>query len=335
MVPVLGEQMRERLTCIDVPERRARIGFASSVRDGLTQHPKILPSRFFYDEVGSELFEEITELPEYYLTRCEASIIDQKRGEILDTVGPPCSLIEFGSGSSNKTRQLIESILARQPELDYFPIDISREFLHKTAEGLLQDYSGLRVTALAGEYFDAAAALPQTDCPRLILFLGSNIGNFENEEAVDFLSQVAGSMNPLDRLLVGTDLVKDPAVITSAYNDAAGITEEFNFNILRRINKELAGRFLLDEFAHRAPFVEATQRVEMHLVSLKRQRVCIEALDLPIEFAKGETIRTEISQKYTEASFGDIADRAGLEVQRRWTDDRGWFALNLLRRSGA
>ncbi len=325
--------MRERLTYIEVPERRARIGFAASVRDGLTHHPKVLPSRFFYDEVGSELFEQITELPEYYLTRSEASIIDQKRGEILDAVGPSCALIEFGSGSSSKTRQLIESILARQPELEYFPIDISREFLRKTADGLLQDYPSLRVTALAGEYFDAADSLPDTTCPRLILFLGSNIGNFEAEEAVDFLSRVARSMKPQDRLLVGTDLVKDPAVITAAYNDAAGVTEEFNFNILRRINKELAGRFLLDQFAHQAPFIEATQRVEMHLISLKRQRVCIEALDLPIEFAAGEVIRTEISQKYTEASFGDIALRAGLEVQGRWTDDRSWFALNLLRRS--
>jgi len=320
-----------RLKLIDVPSQRARVDFAASVRDGLRSTPKTLPSRFFYDHRGSELFEQITELPEYYPTRCEASIFAERAAEIVSTFGCEMSLVEFGSGSSLKTRQLIWAILGCQGTLDYAPIDISGQFLRESSEALLSEFSGLHVTALASEYFDAISAMPQFDKPRLILFLGGNIGNFERGEALSFLSQVRKQMSPLDRLLIGTDLVKDPAIIEAAYNDAQGVTAEFNKNLLARINTELGGHFDLDNFEHHAPFVRDLQRIEMRLVSKSAQRVCIDDLRIPVNFEMGESIRTEISQKYTFESFASLASEAGLELFQRWTDANGWFAVHLLR----
>jgi L-histidine N-alpha-methyltransferase len=324
----------DRLTFIEVPSRRKRFDFANAVCDGLRRTHKALPSRFFYDHRGSELFEQITALPEYYLTRAEASIFEGRREEIISAFGPELSLVEFGSGSSAKTRRLIETILGHQPDLDYAPIDISKAFLHESSESLLSDFTGLRVTALAAEYFDAVHAMPTFTRPRLILFLGSNIGNFEFDEAVSFLSGVAPEMEFDDRVLVGTDLVKDPQVIHDAYNDAEGVTAAFNLNLLARINAELGGDFDLDQFEHDAPYLPDEERVEMRLVSKIDQSVCLEKLDLAVEFTAGEAIHTEFSQKYTFESFGKLASESGLEVCNRWTDERGWFALNMLRRSG-
>ena len=303
------------------PER-----LCDTVYQGLSSTPKTLPPRLFYDHAGSELFEAITDLPEYYPTRTEAAILEHHAAEIVARTGEGMTMLEFGSGSSRKTRLLIEAALERQGELRYVPIDISRAFLRESAEALLSEYPRLSVTALAGEYFDAALAMPPADGPRLILFLGSNIGNLAHDDAIEFLFRLRRGMGPADRLLVGTDLVKDSATLEAAYDDPQGVTARFNLNLLSRINRELGGDFDLTRYRHVAPWDAERARIEMRLVSLEDQQVRIEDLDSQFAFAKGEAIITEWSQKYTDASFAALCVPAGLEIVDRWADERDWFA---------
>jgi L-histidine Nalpha-methyltransferase len=322
--------MNPSLEFIEVPTVEPGKDFASAVLDGLCAPRKSLPARFFYDTEGSELFERITRLPEYYLTRTEESILEAHASDIVRRAGNGITLMEFGSGSSCKTRVLIEAALARQGALHYVPIDISADFLGQTARRLLNEYRGLSITALAGEYSDAIRALPESEGPRLILFLGSNIGNFEHEEAIEFLSRIRQRMRDDDRMLLGLDLVKDPHVIEAAYNDAQGVTAAFNKNILARINRELGGRFDLETFRHQAPFLEDEARVEMRLISTVDQRVRVAAVEEIIHFDAGEFIHTESSHKYTFDSFGALAAQAGLRIAETWTDERRWFAQVML-----
>lgn len=323
--------MRNRLTLVDVASSGNQDRLCDAVYAGLSATPKWLPPRLFYDPSGSELFEEITDLPEYYLTRTESAILEQRAGEIVKATGTGLTMVEFGSGSSRKTCLLIEAALARQTELHYVPIDISREFLAESAHSLLTRYEGLSITALAAEYFAAIDEIPAANGPRLILFLGSNIGNLTSAEAVEFLSRVRKVMRPEDRLLVGADQVKDPAVLFAAYNDGQGVTARFNRNLLGRINRELGGGFDLQCFEHYAPWDAEHQRIEMRLVSAVDQAVTVDDLETTFEFAEGEFIRTEWSQKYTAASFASLCAPAGLEIAEVWTDERGWFAEYLLR----
>ncbi len=316
----------ERLRFVDVRGEEPPEGLCDTVYRGLTSTPKTLPPRLFYDHEGSGIFEAITDLPEYYPTRTEAAILERHAAEIVARAGEGLTMLEFGSGSSRKTRLLIEAVLERQGALEYVPIDISRAFLRESSEALLSEYKGLTITALAGEYFDAANAMPPADGPRLILFLGSNIGNLSNDEAIEFLSRVRKGMGPADRLLIGTDLVKDVATLEAAYDDAQGVTARFNLNLLERINRELGGRFDSGAFRHAAPWDSEHDRIEMRLVSLADQRVRIDDLDTEFAFAEGEVIVTEWSQKYTPTSFTALCDAAGLEIVARWTDDREWFA---------
>ena len=320
----------ERLRFVDVRGEGPHDSLCDTVYSGLIAEPKRLPPRLFYDREGSAIFEEITDLPEYYPTRTEQAILEENADEIVSAAGGPIAMVEFGSGSSRKTRALIEAVLRRQGRLDYAPIDISRAFLHETSQTLLDEYPGLSVTAVAGEYFDAARALPRSSCPRLILFLGSNIGNLAEDEAVEFLTRVRHAMEPEDRLLIGTDMVKDIGVLEAAYNDGRGVTARFNANVLRRINLELGGDFDLEAFRHQAPYDEDHQRIEMRLVSLCDQTVRIESLDTEFRFAEGEAIVTEWSQKYTRERFTALAQPAGLRIEKSWTDDLGWFTEYLL-----
>lgn len=320
----------QRLRFVDVRGDRPQEVLCETVFDGLSAQPKRLPPRLFYDEHGSAIFEAITDLPEYYPTRTEQAILQDHAGEIVDSVGGPVTLIEFGSGSSRKTRVLIEAALARQASLEYIPIDISRTFLRESAETLLGEYPLLTITALAGEYFDAAEALPAADGPRLILFLGSNIGNLAHEEAIDFLTRIRRSMKPHDRLLIGTDMVKDRSVLEAAYNDSQGVTADFNCNILERVNRELGGHFDLRQFRHHAPYDDAHQRIEMRLISQVDQHVRVDDLDTEFGFASGEAIVTEWSQKYTRESFVRLAAAAGLSIVQDWADSRAWFTEYLL-----
>jgi dimethylhistidine N-methyltransferase len=321
----------ERFEFEEVVGSTPTLKICQAVTDGLAARPKSLATHFLYDRVGSDLFEQITELPEYYPTRTERGILEARADEILEAAGTGAALIEFGSGSSAKTCLLIEAALRRQRELRYTPIDISFEFLKLTSSRLLERYPGLSISAMGGEYFDAADRLPTHHGPRLILFLGSNIGNLDRVEAVDFLSRIQRQMRREDRFLVGIDLVKDAAILEAAYNDAAGVTAAFNLNLLRRINRELDGRFNLDLFRHHAPYDPQESRIEMRLHSVGRQAVPVEAIDRVFEFEDGEPIHTEWSHKYTRESFAALCAPAGLSIEHLWTDPREWFGLCLLR----
>lgn len=319
----------QRLFFLEVPLARS-LCFANAVLDGLSRPEKRLSSRFLYDEEGSRLFDEITALPEYYLSRCEDHILATRAAEIVGCLSPGFSIVELGSGSSAKTRHLIRAALAKQRRLVYAPIDISAEHLKATAESLVHEYDGLLVAAVAGEYVDALHALAPSPWNRLFLFLGSNLGNYETSEARRLLQTIAGAMGPKDRLLVGIDLDKDATRLTRAYDDDKGVTAKFNKNVLARINRELKGGFDLETFDHSAPYRKDKAQIEMRLVSTARQTVHIGALKRDFTFEQGETILTEISVKYTDIGFAGLCGSAGLVCQRWWSDPHNDFRVLLL-----
>jgi len=310
--------------------------FADDVRQGLRNQPKFLRAKYFYDELGSRLFEEITRLPEYYPTRTEASILREYAGDIRDTLDGDFSLVELGSGSSAKTTILLENIMEEQRRLHYLPIDISPTILDETARKLDARYPRLTTIPIASEYREGlreasrlAVHAPEVAERKLVLFLGSSIGNFEPAEAETFLRGVRDGMGTDDALLIGFDLQKDVGILEAAYNDAAGVTARFNLNILKRINRELGGNFNLQAFRHRAFYNEAAARIEMHLLSRTRQEVAIRRLEETFGFEEGESIHTESSFKYTIPLIQQIADRASFQVGKVFTDGKNWFALAL------
>jgi len=320
-----------RPTIIEGPSTGAEPpdAFARAVRLGLRSDPKTLPCRYFYDDRGSRLFEQICDQPEYYLTRTEDSILrDHADAMVAGWVAGPV-MVELGSGSSSKTRRLIASALRAYGSLHYVPIDVSRSILEESAEALVENYPGLQVTGYAANYRDALLGVPERfDRPKLYLFLGSSLGNYELDEAVDLLALIARGMDPADRLLLGTDLDKDPEVLEAAYDDARRVTARFNLNILERINRELGGRFDLDRFEHRSRYNPDRRRVEMHLVSRADQEVAIPGAGLEaVRFARGESIHTENSHKYTLELLATLADRAGFLEEAAWTDRQGRFRL--------
>jgi L-histidine Nalpha-methyltransferase len=320
-----------RYALVESSPHRHLESFAEAVESGLCGLPKSLPCRFLYDEAGSRLFEEICELPEYYLTRVEREILEKSADEVAASIPEPIALAELGSGSSVKTRLLIEALLRRQERLRYVPVDISRTMLDETARVLLDDYAGLEIHAIAGEYAEGLHHVArENDRPKLIAWLGSNVGNFAHEEAARFLALIRAAMHPRDRVLLGADLRKSGRVLEEAYDDGAGVTARFNKNLLARINRELGGRFDLDSFAHRATWLEAQGRVKLDLVSRRAQEVAIDALGLTVKFEPGEPIHTEDSFKYAPAELDALAGEAGLRTERRWLDGRGWFSLSLL-----
>jgi L-histidine Nalpha-methyltransferase len=310
--------------------------FAREVERGLTASPKRLPCRYFYDRQGSLLFEEICALPEYYLTRTERQILQERVEEITRLFPEEMALVELGSGSAAKTRLLIEAFLQRHQSLRYVPIDISPTILEESSLALLQAYPRLEIVAVAAEYQEGLVRLQaETGRPKLILWLGSNVGNLDRPEAMRFLHSVRQTMTDRDRLLVGIDMRKARAVLEAAYDDARGVTARFNLNLLARINQELGGQFDLTQFRHRALYNEPTGRVEIYLDSLRAQCVGIEGLDLEIPFRAGEPIHTENSYKYSPDEIAELVEAADLEVQRQWFDADRRFSVNLLARSGA
>ena len=306
---------------------RSRPGLAADVAAGLSAQPKELPPKYFYDACGSELFERITNLPEYYLTRTERTILESYAPRLIEDLKPQ-ALIEFGSGSSAKTRILLDAMREAGTLHGYGPVDVSASALKEASEALISDYPGLSIDGVVAD-FEHELTLPFADRPRLIAFLGSTIGNLDKRGAVLFLRRVADQLHRGEGFLIGFDLVKDIDRLERAYNDASGVTALFNLNVLSVINRELDANFDLESFEHRAVYNEAEAVIEMHLVSKRAQTIRIEALGLDIPFAEGESILTERSRKYTRESAERLLDRAGLTLRRWETDRRGDFALGL------
>ena len=308
------------------PARPHESEFARDVIAGLSARPKWLWAKYFYDDRGSELFEQITALPEYYPTRTELGILEERAPEIARFIPTGAALIEFGSGSTVKAR----IVLRASAVAAYVPVDISAGFLSSEAARLKRDLPHLRILPVAADFtkpFELPAAIRSR--ARVGFFPGSTIGNFEPSQAAEFLRHAARLLGTGAHLIVGVDLVKDEAVLEAAYNDAAGVTAAFNLNLLRRINRELGADFDLDHFHHKALYNRAQHRIEMHLESRAAQNVAV--CDRMIAFAAGETIHTESSYKYTVESFQALAAQAGWSPAAVWTDPKGYFSLHALR----
>ncbi|TDC60026.1 L-histidine N(alpha)-methyltransferase [Micromonospora sp. KC207] len=297
------------------------------VRTGLTARPKWLPPKWFYDARGSELFEEITRLPEYYPTRAERSVLVERAGEIAELTGVK-TLIELGSGSSEKTRLLLDAFTRRGGLGTFVPLDVSVSALRQSTEQIAADYPGLRVRGIVGDFTRHLDRLP-TGGRRLVVFLGGTIGNLLPAERAGFLAAMRASLEPGDWLLLGTDLVKDPAIVVPAYDDAAGVTAEFNRNVLRVINRELGADFDPEAFAHVALWDPRREWIEMRLRAMRPVRARV--LDLDVKFAAGEELRTEVSAKFRPEGIAAELRAAGFTAREFWTDAGGLFGVTLAR----
>ncbi|MEU0202427.1 MULTISPECIES: L-histidine N(alpha)-methyltransferase [unclassified Streptomyces] len=307
-----------------LPEDATEAALRADVHRGLTHTPKTLPPKWFYDAHGSELFERITELPEYYPTRAEREILVARSGEIAAATGAR-TLVELGSGSSEKTRHLLDALTGLHT---YVPVDVSGSALTQAGQALAAERPGLDVHALIAD-FTAELTLPETPGPRLVAFLGGTIGNLLPAERAAFLASVRARLAPGDALLLGTDLVKDEEVLVRAYDDAAGVTAAFNKNVLTVINRELGADFEPGAFDHVALWDAEHEWIEMRLRSRTAQTVKVPALDLAVDFAAGEELRTEVSAKFRQEGVRAELFAAGLDLAHWWTDGAGRFALSL------
>jgi dimethylhistidine N-methyltransferase len=336
MPPTPNDARAARLRLHRLDTADARAAFADDTARGLRDSPKQLFPKYFYDELGSELFDAICLVPEYYLTRAENEILARHAAEIVAAAAPddaPLSLLELGSGSATKTRRIIEALFKRQPGLLYLPVDISASALEASADTLLQAYPALRIEAYASDYDAALARLGGGRNERgerlLALFLGSNIGNFDRDGAEGFLLSLRGVLREGDALLLGADLKKDRATLEAAYDDALGVTAAFNLNQLVRLNREFDADFDPRAFRHVALYNEAAGRVEIYIESRRAQVVRLPKLDLVISFAPGERIHTENSHKYNREELDALAAQTGFACTHRWTDEAGRFSSNL------
>jgi dimethylhistidine N-methyltransferase len=304
---------------------------AEDVRAGLTRMPKALPPKLFYDGRGSELFEQITRLPEYYLTRTELSILQANASDIAAAAGPGITVIELGAGSAEKTCTLLSAISRRQLRLEYWPIDVSEGALAFAKERVARECAGVKIRPLVSDYttdLDQVRALRRR---KLVLYIGSSIGNFEHEDATRVLRRVRGVLASGDALLLGTDMRKHESILLPAYDDAQGVTVEFNKNMLARINRELGGHFDLNRFRHIARWNSDASAIEIYLESTCNQRVAIDALNLRVPFSAGERIHTENSFKYTMPQITRMLETCGFTRERTWSDERNWFTVHLAR----
>jgi dimethylhistidine N-methyltransferase len=311
-------------------ERLEPGSFAAEALAGLTATPKKMPPKFFYDSAGSELFERITELPEYYPTRCELEILQTHAGDIAALFPRGAALVEFGSGSSRKTRLLLDRAGAIQA---YVPVDISTEFLRQQVQSLSAEYAEVAMLPVGADFLSPFELPAQTSAlPRVGFFPGSTIGNLEPHEAAAFLLQAGKILGAGAVFVIGVDLIKDEKVLFKAYNDSAGVTADFNRNLLVRMNRELAANFDIASFEHHAFYNSERSRIEMHLASLKRQRVSL--CGVSIAFRAGETIHTESSYKYSIEGFQCLARGAGWTPLSVWTDARTYFSVHVLKANG-
>ena len=301
----------------EVRPARPIASLADDVRDGMLQSPRQLPPKYFYDERGSELFEQICQTAEYYPTRTEDALLQEIASELLAR-SRPAHIVELGSGSSRKTRRLFDACGEIGLAPVYWPFDVSREMLLNSARELFDDYPWLKVHALIGDYHAGLDHMPSPQGRSLWLFLGGTIGNFSAAEATAFLREVGAHMGPEGQLLLAVDRVKDPARLEAAYNDAGGVTAAFNRNVLNVLNRELDCDFTPDAFEHKAVFNRESEQIEMYLQAAREQTVTVGALDHQLRLAAGETIRTEISRKFTPASLQALLAGARMQAQRLW-----------------
>lgn len=315
--------MRETVIGYDLytPQQNMRL----EVIEGLLQEQKVLPAKYFYDHIGSQLFEQITQQPEYYPTRTELAILEKHRAEIARSIGDVHTLIEYGSGSSRKIQMLLETFT----HLDtYMPIDISKDFLMESARQLSERYPALHIKAVCGDYSQSISLPVEESQKRVIFFPGSTIGNFEPEEAMRFLRHSSRILETGDGFLIGVDLKKSVDVLEQAYNDAAGVTAAFNLNMLTHLNQMLEGTFDVTRFEHHAFYNEEKGRIEMHLRSQLDQLVQVGGVTVP--FKQGETIHTENSYKYSKEEFETLARQSGFHSVNCWIDDNERFSVHYL-----
>ncbi len=313
-------------------DAEASATMARDVRRGLMTIPKEVSPKYFYDERGSELFEQITELEEYYPTRREREILVGRSAEIVAAAGEPGTLIELGSGSAAKTRHLLTAMRKADCLRTYVPVDISEEITQRTAELLVGEYPGLEVRGLVCDFEHHLERIPDAGGTRLLAFLGGTIGNLYPYQRRAFMCRIAALMFPGDHFLLGTDLIKDRARLEAAYDDSEGVTAEFNKNVLEVLNRELGADFDLDAFEHVARYDADEERMDIRLRSLLAQTVRLEEIDLTIEFRAGEELKTEISTKFTRERLEEVYAHAGLELCGWFTDSGGDYALSLARR---
>ncbi len=304
---------------------------ASEVLRGLTSRPKQLPPKLFYDAAGSILFELITEQPEYYLTSTEQSIFERYAAEMVCAAGNSANIIELGAGSAKKTMLILRAAANIHSPITFTPIDVSSFALELAHQRVRSELPEVVVAPLVLDYTRHAPSLAQTPGQRLVLYIGSSIGNFEPMAASGVLRHLRSSLKPGDALLLGTDMRKPSNILLPAYDDQAGVTARFNLNILARLNRELEANFDLERFVHRAIWNKRDSRIEMHLESIGSQRVRIRSLDTTIDFAPGETIHTENSYKFSPAMIEALALNSGFALEQNWSDERGWFTVTLLR----
>jgi len=297
------------------------------VRHGLTQFPKTLPPKWFYDSVGSDLFDQITRLPEYYPTRAEAAILGTHAAEIAAASGAD-TLVELGSGTSEKTRMLLDALRDRNSLRRFVPFDVDASVLKAAGVAIEMEYPGIEIEAVCGDFEEHLGKIPDAG-RRLVAFLGSTIGNLTPGPRADFLAAVAEMLQPGDSLLLGTDLVKDTGRLIRAYDDSAGVTARFNRNVLTVVNRELGADFDVEAFEHVARWNAAEQRIEMWLRSSRAQRVRVAALDLDVDFGEGEQMLTEVSCKFLRSGVDAELAAAGLSRTHWWTDESGDFGLSL------
>lgn len=320
-----------RFELVGTPPEHHEAEFADAVRAGLTASPRSLPARFLYDDRGSELFVEICKQPEYYPTRAEREILETYADEIAGVIDVEPTLVEFGSGSAEKTEAVIAALLKRHGHLRYAPIDISRAAIEESAKDLLAAHPDLDIVGVWGEYSRGLVTLERaSETPLLVLWLGSSIGNLTRDEALAFLTEVRQRVDTEDRLLVGTDQVKDAATLEAAYDDAAGVTRAFTLNLVARIARELGGDLDPANFDYATRWDAEYERIESHLVVKRTHTARIDALDLEVTFTEGEQIHTEYAHKYTPESFAEMAGKAGFEVVQGWSDSKGLFRSTLL-----
>ena len=310
-----------------LPEGFLAYALQADARAGLTAMPKTLPPKWFYDERGSELFEKITRLDEYYPTRAERAILRSVAGEVAAQTRA-ATLVELGAGAADKTRLLLDALRKEGTLRSFVGVDVSEAALVVAAQRVLADYPGLRVTAVVSD-FEEHLGLPDGGEPRLVAFLGGTIGNLIPGQRAEFFASLRARLGPADAFLLGTDLVKDPAVLVAAYDDAAGVTAAFNKNILSVLNSGLRADFDLDLFEHVALWDADQEWIEMRLASLADQTVHLPALGLAVDFAEGEEMRTEVSAKFRRSGVAAELAAAGFEMRSWWTDEQGRFGLSL------